>query len=236
MAQPKFQSNELLKMVPDGQYDYQQLPRPFKYDLNQIYPDAKSEKNKEIMQEFMYFYESKGHKLIKSLLILNRHGVFTYRSLEEYQRDARKPTIIIPFAEISCIISSRVKKDRVLKSRSAQLLNNECGYIYLISMRLRTNYYATVQSIMNFAQGDYQQYDNPYEAIGYDSNGQPDHLYYLGRMRPGGLRNNSVTAGIKSVGNAPELVFVHKDKEVIEKWWQTIANLAVSQARNHSGY
>ena len=87
MAKPKFKSNELVNM-PDSKGI---LPRPFKYDLNLIYPDSCNERNKVLMLETMYFYQAKEHKLIKNLLILNRHGIFSYGNIHDFLREPRKP-------------------------------------------------------------------------------------------------------------------------------------------------
>ena len=92
--------------------------------------------------------------MIRILLILNQHAIFSYRDQKAFENEPKKPIAIIPFKEIESLLKSRVKTSVMLKSRSVTAM---CGsdaqvqeHLYLMNVRFHTSYFETVQYIMNF--------------------------------------------------------------------------------------
>ena len=92
--------------------------------------------------------------MIKILLVLNQHAIFSYKDMKAFEDEPKKPIAIIPFKEIGSLVKSRVKTHVMLKSRSVAAMCGSSGqaqeHLYLMSVQFHTSYYETVQYIMNF--------------------------------------------------------------------------------------
>lgn len=125
------------------------VPRPFKYDLNLIHPKVKAEKNFAIFQDSILFYQMSKFSLIKVFLVINQHAIFMYKSQEDYLNEPTDALAIAPFGELKCAQS------RSFISRKSEL-NEKRQNNMIHGMRLifKTSYQETAQQIMNFRYKD----------------------------------------------------------------------------------
>lgn len=136
----------------EEEWPNEDLPRPFEYDLAQMYPVAGTRK-RAILEDRLYLYLVRHNIFLKKYVVLNLHCLFFYESGTHFRHMPDKPQAVVPLEEVDGLEMNEVQSSQILKQRGTQRARlsflGQRESTFELRIKLRRNYHTFKRLVWN---------------------------------------------------------------------------------------